>query len=80
VSASSGSQSDWQGAKVNGIKEGNQEEKTSIVIVFALTVGVMNVSAQERQHQHGEKKPPAKDAKKDAHQHGSMDMNKRGCK
>lgn len=49
---------------------------TSIVMAFALMVGVMNVSAQEHQHQHGEKKPPAQEAKKDAHQHGSMDMSK----
>lgn len=47
---------------------------TNIVMAFALMVGVMNVSAQE--HQHGEKKPPAQEAKKDAHQHGSMDMSK----
>jgi hypothetical protein len=33
--------------------------------------------AQEHQHQHGEMKPPAQDtAKKDTHEHGSMDMNK----
>ena len=47
---------------------------TSIVMTIGLMVGVMNVSAQE--HNHGEKKPPAQDAKKDAHQHGSADMNK----
>jgi outer membrane murein-binding lipoprotein Lpp len=47
---------------------------TSIVMAIGLTVGMMNVSAQE--HNHGEKKPPAQDAKKDAHRHGSVDMNK----
>ena len=49
---------------------------TSIVMAFALMVGVVNVSAQEHQHQHGEKQPPTQDTKKDAHQHGSMDMSK----
>ncbi len=47
---------------------------TSIVMAIGLMVGVMNALAQE--HNHGEKKPLAQDAKKDAHQHGSVDMNK----
>ena len=48
-------------------------------IIFALMIMFISAvvaPAQEHQHQHGEKKPPAQDAKKDAHQHGSPDMNK----
>lgn len=49
---------------------------TTIPIILAMIFGVMNVEAQDHQHQHGETKPPAQSAPKDAHQHGSMDAGK----
>ena len=50
----------------------------SIILAFMIMfISAVVAPAQEHQHQHGEKKPPAQEtAKKDAHEHGSMDMNK----
>ena len=47
-----------------------------ILAVMIIFISAVVASAQEHQHQHGEKKPSAQDAKKDVHQHGSVDMNK----
>ena len=50
----------------------------SIILAFMIMfISAVVAPAQEPQHQHGEKKPPAQEtAKKDAQQHGSPDMNK----
>lgn len=47
-----------------------------ILAILIMFISAVVASAQEHQHQHGEKKPPAQDAKKDTHQHGSADVNK----
>ena len=48
-----------------------------ILAIMVMGISAVVAPAQEHQHQHGEKKPPAQDtAKKDTHEHGSMDMNK----